>query len=124
MVQIMIKVKAGALLDQVRINRKKHDEEYLKAMEGYWTRYESRLQKALAEIGLMKKVTDKGPDNPLAGLVRPESHVEDYDVVISMLEQVKPDSEVELGTDQHKQLWLDDWSWKGQFTATNSLYTN
>lgn len=124
MVQILIKVTAGALLDQVRHNRTKHKTDYIQAMEGYWDKYEEKLQKALAEIGLMKSPTEKGPDNPLAGLVRPESHVEDYDVIISMLEQVNTESEIELGTDQHKQLWLDDWDWKGRFTATNSMYTS
>lgn len=124
MVQIMIKVKAGDLLHQVRANRTKHEIDYLDATAGYWNKYEDRLKEALAQIALMKKPEDKGPDNPLHGLLRPQSHLDDYDLAISMLEQVEEDSDIELGSDQYKQLWLDEWDWKHHFSSTNSMYTS
>jgi hypothetical protein len=120
----MIKVKAGDLHDQLKENLQKHRADYTSAMSGYWDEYKSRLEKAVQEVKKMKDDLEKGPsENPLQGLVKPRSYENDYLVAISMMERIPEDTDIELDTEQYKQLWLDDWGWKQQFVTTNASYS-
>ena len=124
-VQIKIKVKAGELEAQLKQNLAQHQADYRDAMSGYWDKYQERLERALGQLKVMIDPEDRGPsESPLQGLVKPKSYEDDYKVAISMMERVDDSTEVELDTEQYRQLWMDDWGWKQAFTTTNSMYTS
>jgi len=54
-------------------------------------------------------------------LPEPQDHTNDYDRVITMLE-MSVDSVIELDDVAFDQYVMDNWSWKGDALATNSMY--
>ena len=56
-------------------------------------------------------------------LMQPVDQTREYDRVIRALE-MSVDTKIELTEDEFSQYEMDDWSWKRQFLASNSLYTS
>jgi len=113
------KVSAGALLSQLRTNLEKHEKDHAEALEG-WKR---KMRVRLDEIVLQLDDEDFNL-HKLGELRRPETHKSDYEQAIAMLELRNSEDEIELGWDQFRQFWQDDWDWKQHFIASNSAYLN
>ena len=105
------------LLSTLRSNRQKHRAIFEEAVEGY--RFEAL--KACNEFANRLK------DGELLvvwaqKLVVPFDHTEDYDVVISMLENTMDDS-FEIDQVKYQSYVMDKWNWQTEFLASNSTYS-
>lgn len=110
-----VKVKVDELLVKVKANRKAHRDVFLRASEGYRAAAVAELDKMLEDAKSGKRV------RRYLELVEPMDQTKEYDSVISMLE-LTCDEVVELTSQEFSQYVLDDWSWKDQFTISNSQY--
>lgn len=113
-----VKMNRKNLLDIVKANAKKHQEEYLEAVQDYKVLV-AKLAKAnlklantgdLTEIEKMKKI----PSAPVA-------YADNYSRAIRMLELSVEDT---IDVEEHifNQLVLDEWGWKQSFVAASALY--
>jgi hypothetical protein len=117
-----VKMNKSSLLEIVKKNRKLHDENYKEARAAFHQKVIERLA----------KLTDAVVNNPTAepktvvqncGLVVPITQIDDYDRVISMLEN-SIDDVIELAAAEFNQYVRDEWHWKNQFTASTMSYNN
>lgn len=128
MAPLTIQVTASEMLKKLEENRTKHAEEYERQIAGYWKEYRDQLEERMVEISVL---TDKTRYDPLIGkspdmLPFPVSFLKDYDVVISMITQalaIDPAAKIDLDQAQYRQLWMDDWGWKNQFTSNSASYS-
>jgi len=111
-----IKVKKTELLEKLKANREAHQAIFDKAQDGYRKMVVEHLELMLAEAKQGKVIRRK------VELQEPVNQTKDYDRVISML-SMSQDDIIELNEHDFAQYVLDDWSWKAQFTTTNSRYT-
>jgi len=111
-----VKVKRDELLAVVRKNRETHRATFLKAVDGLEKKWRSSLEEKLAAIR-----SGRRPDRYVLVLTEPQDQTKDYDRAIKSLEMETRD-EIELDQHEFAQLVMDDWQWKGQFTATTSQY--
>jgi hypothetical protein len=58
----------------------------------------------------------------MVNLIEPMDQTRDYDRAITMLDMTTAD-DIELTPEQFQCYVMDDWSWKHQFSASNSNYT-
>lgn len=108
------------LLNKLKENRLKHQEEYAAAMEGYYVKYEERSREMTQEI----EDRLKGKDDLTAlryDLIRPQCHLDDYDLAISMLKS-SVDSTIELTSSEFRKYVLDEWDWASEFMLAKSTY--
>ena len=56
-------------------------------------------------------------------LPKPRTYAKEYETAIAMLEWTVDDV-IELDSSQFQNFVLDDWSWKKQFSDSNTLYSN
>lgn len=105
------------VVDIILTNRDAHRAVFEEAMEGYEARSVELLQEHIARIKKGKR------ERIVVSLPVPEDHTEDYDRVLSILDHDTRD-EVELDARSFDQYVRDNWSWKGEFTATTSMYNN
>lgn len=110
-----VTVEKKTLLETVRKNRSEHRNIFLRACEGYREEAIATLDKFLADAKAGKRI------HQYIGLEEPVDKTKDYDRVIKMLEMSVADT-IELTVAEFAQYVMDDWSWKGQFTATNTKY--
>lgn len=114
-----VRVKVEQLKEILEVNRDAHKAEFDQAIAGYKDRLQHELGKALNDLsgGIIPAL------QKIAGLPIPVDQTKDYDRAIQMLEMEVRD-EVELDEYTFKELVMDDWSWKPQSLATNSIYTS
>lgn len=124
-----VRINKGELLDIVRSNLEKHQAEFEAAVSGYREKLTEELDKRLTRLrdeGLAVSDLDRQSRWSLQTLYQkfpaPESHTEEYERVIRMLE-LSVDDEIELTASSFEQLVMDEWGWKGAFAATNSRYS-
>jgi len=110
-----IKVKVENLLEILKGNRQAHRAIFVEALEGYRKEAIELLEKAVADAKAGKKV------NTFIALEEPIDQTKDYDRAIGMLEMCV-DEEITINDREYSQYVMDDWSWKGQFMATNTKY--
>ena len=110
-----VKINKAKLLKKVKDNRKQHRDLFLKAQEGFRADVIEELDRALerARNGEVKRFVSILPE--------PQDHTKDYDRVITMLE-MSVDTNIELDEEAFKAYVMDDWVWKGQALATNTMY--
>jgi len=112
----IVKVERDALLTIVKGNRDKHREIFLDALKGFRAKVIDILEQRLADARAGRRL------NVRVNLPTPIDQTREYDRVIKMLEMsVEP--QIELTQSEFSAYVMDDWSWKHQFTATNSAYT-
>lgn len=111
-----VTVSKNELLAAMRANLTKHEAEYKEAIEGYKAAVIARLKKMLACAEAGKPVEEK------IGLPAPESHTEDYERVIRMLEMSKAE-EISITENQFSQYVLDKWNWQRAFKALSTQYS-
>lgn len=114
-----IKVNRESLLEILKKNEAKHTDDFKEAMK-VWTK---KATKALAKAA--KEAQDHGviDVNPLAALPKPTNFVESYkDAIV----RVEMDTREELELDDREfSAWIqDNWTWRGAFAASTSLYNN
>lgn len=113
----MVVVKKDALANALEQNRDAHRALFLEALEGYKTRSVELLEEHIERIR-------KGKVERIAvSLPVPEDHTDDYNRALVSLEW-SIFEEVELTMREFDMYVRDNWSWKGEFTATTSLYNN
>ena len=110
-----VKVKTEKLLKTIRKNRKEHRDLFLKAQEVYRQDIIEELDRMLTEARAGKKI------RRAITLPEPQDHTADYDRVITMLE-MSVDKEIKLDKYAFDQFVMDNWDWKAQSFATNSMY--
>lgn len=101
----------GTLLE----NRAKHAYDYEDAKRGFLETAEEKLAALLAEVRAGNVV------ETYLGLQTPESHLDDYDRAIQML-QWHTTEEVELTGEEFENLVMDKWQWKDRWSVSNSGY--
>lgn len=112
----IVTVKREVLLDAIKRNREKHSADFSEAMKGYREAVVVELQKKLDDAKEGKDV-----DHSLR-ILRPESHVDDYDNVISMLE-MSVSVEIQITEHQFRQFVRDQWQWKKAFETVAMAYS-
>jgi hypothetical protein len=111
----VIKVNKRDLLGKLKENRQNHEADYRTALEGYRETAIETLEEFLSKVRGGQTV------EPYLGLQVPESHLEDYDRAIQMLEWHTED-EIEMTMEQFAQYVQDDWDWKQRWSTSNSGY--
>jgi hypothetical protein len=123
--ELKFKYRPTDLLKRIEDNRGKHEEEYNKAMEGYYIEVEEQFIELVKDVKKARKRAaakeEKFDANFYIHAVQPTNHLDDYDRVIDML-KLTQDEEIELDEQQFGQYVRDEWSWKQNFTTTNSAY--
>lgn len=103
------------LITKMQENRTKHEEAFNAAMEGFSVKAKEELEEALQRMR-------EGNKAEVAVFVRPpENHLADYDAYIQAL-QVQKFEEVRLPMNEWRCYFLDEWSWKKNWTTSNSDY--
>lgn len=110
-----LKFRKTDLLEILKSNRAAHRDEFETAIAGYEVEAIKRLQDLTRQMRSGKR------PNILIQMAVPSDHTKDYDRVIRMLELSTEDT-INLHEHEFQQYIQDDWSWKGQFTASNSGY--
>lgn len=110
-----VKVKKQELLEALVKNRNVHIEDYWDAMEGYTNAAETLLKERL------QKVREKFAVDLKFNIPKPVSYEKEYDRIISMV-KMSVEDELTLSSQEFAQFVMDDWGWKGAFTATNAFY--
>lgn len=103
------------LIKKMMENRAAHEEAFNKAMEGFSLRAKQLLEESLDRIRKGSK------EAVLVHVPQPESHLADYDAYIQAL-QVQPFDDVRLPMSEWRCYYRDEWSWKRNWTTSNSDY--
>jgi hypothetical protein len=111
-----MKYRKEQLLTILKENRTKHRQIFEEACEGFKKEAIRLLGEKLALAQNGKRVIMQ------FALQQPVDQTREYDRAIKMLELCVGE-EVELGEHDFQQYVMDDWSWKGQFLASNSTYS-
>lgn len=115
-----IRVNKQELLTIIKENRKKHKKEYIEAIQAYRVKAGDIFTKELA------KIVSGENFNTRFELIKPESHIKEYDLAIKMLE-MSVDDNVEIERHEFNQLVNDEWDWKYSFSTSrlsNQAYFN
>lgn len=110
-------VERLSLLEKVRKNRAKHEQEYNEARDDYKALVIKICQDniaALTDIGVSDKKIKNIPE-------RPVHYLNEYDRSIQML-VMSVEENITLSSQEFDQLVMDNWAWKNSFLATNSSY--
>lgn len=111
-----VKVNKSDLLTALTKNRADHRAVFLDALKSYRTRVIEELDKALEDARAGRRFLTN------LMLQQPMDMTKEYDRAISMLNMSIEDV-IELSDGEFRQFVLDDWSWRNQFIAANSVYT-
>ena len=111
-----VKVDKNDLLSILKTNRDKHEKDYNDAMGGYRLVAEAELKKKLKKVRAGEKFTLYFKD-----LREPDSHVQEYQNVIDMLE-VSTDMFVEISMEDYLKYYKNEWNWCTSWKFHNSGY--
>lgn len=110
-----IEVSKHSLLAKMRENRDRHRAEFEQALDGWRITANAAVEKLYEEAKAGKL------QQAFLNLPRPEDHTPDYDRRIQMYEMDISET-VELEEHEFAQYVQDDWGWRKQWTASNSMY--
>jgi hypothetical protein len=113
----IIHVEKKALLETLRANLHQHKETYTKALEGWEVQMKEALESQLERLSQTGDIDMA----ILRRLSRPESHAQEYNTAIGMLE-MDVRSVVELSETEYRQLIEDEWYWKEEWRLSNTRY--
>lgn len=111
-----VTVTRQKLLTYLEENRTQHRALFEEAQVGFREQVIQLLDKRLEDAK-----QGKGIDLRIH-LPEPQDHTKDYDRVILMV-KMSVNDEIELTHQEFQQYVMDDWSWKREFVATASNYT-
>lgn len=109
-----VNVKKDKLMKILLDNRKKHRSAFEKACDDYRVALVGILDDKLRDAKSGKRVEHT------ISLYMPADQTKDYDRAINMLE-MSVDKIINLQEHEFAQLVQDEWTWKHQFSASNSL---
>lgn len=122
-----ITIKKVDALEKIKANREIHIADFKEAVEGYKKEVQREVAKAIVKLqGQADKIIDSnGVPQQLtpfySALKVPQSHEDDYNTVIKMLEmEIKP--EITISTEEFTCYLEDKWDWKEDFTRTTTVY--
>ena len=122
-----VKVKRDELLIVLKKNREQHLKDYTEACAGYRERALARISEIFEEAKGTINSLKEGQTVAFMGfgfnLPVPQSHEKAYDQIIRMME-MSVDEEITLTCSQFGCFVMDDWDWKEQWSASNSVYMN
>ncbi len=104
------------LIEKIQANRDKHRAIFEEALEGY------RQAAITAFSERLDKIKARKPFTINFNLHEPQDHTGDYDRVLTMLKMHQGQT-LELGQEDFAMYVLDDWSWKRQWIASNTQYS-
>lgn len=105
------------LVKIVTANRNKHEENYKKAVKVY-------TEEAIEMFeGKIKDFKSGKIDKPHIKISVPESHLEDYNLCLKMLNS-EIDDRVVLDTQDYKNYVLDEWHWSNSFESNTISYSS
>ena len=111
-----VKIKKEELLATIKANRTKHKEIVDEAFAKY-------REMAIAELDSMIKEAKAGKRiRRSVDLVEPVDQTKEYNSAIRKLEMSVEDV-IELDEYEFESLIMDNWRWKNQWSASNSLYS-
>lgn len=110
-----IKVDKFRVLGIIKTSRKKHKKDYYDAIKAYRVKVGDLMAKEL------QKVVSGEDFDPYFRVEKPQSHLNEYDLAIQMLE-MSVDDVIEIQAHEFNQLVNDEWNWKSQFKS--SIYSN
>lgn len=110
-------IKKEKLLAILKENRGKHRGIFDKAVDGFRQKSIEALEKKIEKIKKGKL------ENVMINFPIPEDHTIDYDRVIRMIELTEEEV-IKLTEDESRMYLMDDWAWKRQWSASNSMYTD
>lgn len=111
-----ITVDKAQLLATLKENRKKHVKEFKEAKANYLKIVAKELAKRLKKVESGKKFHLN-----FTGLYEPQSHTEDFDRAIGMVEWEQADS-IKLSQEDFTRYIQDDWEWKAHFRRMSETY--
>lgn len=111
----IVKVKVDRLLAELKKNRAKHRENFLKAQDGFRREVIEQLDAALQDARDGKRF------KTMFSLPAPVDQTPEYDTAIEMLGW-SVDNEVELSQEEFRQYIFDDWHWKQHWMTSNTAY--
>jgi hypothetical protein len=122
-----VKVKRDELLAVLKKNRERHIADYIEACAGYRASALERIDEIFsdlkAKIGGLREGQTIAVIGLQFGLAVPETHEKAYDQIIRMME-MSVDEEITLTCSQFGCFVMDDWDWKQQWSASNTMYMN
>lgn len=110
-----VKISKTVLLETLKKNRKAHRDIFLEAQEGYRMEAIKILDEALKDARENRKIIT------YINLTVPVDQTSDYDRAIKMVE-MSIDENIEISESDFACYILDDWSWKSNFLASNTMY--
>lgn len=117
---ITTKVDKEQLLETLKSNREKHEQDY-KTAHKIW---EGDVLKRLSQV---RREAGKGDFShvqfPLNSLPEPRSYLDEYDTAIARVEW-EVMSTIELDQHEFGKYVLDQWSFSHDFIGTTSLYNS
>lgn len=111
-----VNVDRGQVLDILKQNRAQHRKIFDEAVKGYRKEVIRQLKAHIREMESGK------PKRTYISIPLPEDHTQDYDDAIGLLELTE-DVLIEMDVETYKSFYKDDWTWKRQFLASNSGYS-
>jgi dGTP triphosphohydrolase len=113
-----VKVSKEQLMNVLKVNRKRHAEQFDVAFDGYKKKFIVKTEKILsdAKAGVIPS------RRALTTLDKPEDHVDDYDNVLRMLVMHVEDS-IELSYNEFRCYVNDEWGWRNDFVRSFSANT-
>lgn len=111
-----ITVEKAPLIATLKANRETHRAIFEEAVEGFRAEAIDQLKAHL------KRVKSGKPKRVYVSVPEPSDHTHDYDVAIEML-QMDVNDHVELDEQSFRSFVKDEWDWKTQFLASNSMYS-
>ena len=112
-----VTVKKDVLLKTLQANLETHKKDYEEALTGFKEAAKAKLEEHLELLNKDGKVVLQ------LGLTVPVEYSKEYNRVIKMLEMSTAD-EIIISESQFNQYVMDDWNWKGAFTANSAMYAN
>ena len=115
----LVKVNRDKLIEKLKENRKKHQQEYTEAVNAYQDACVKELQDALKKVRGWKSYEDY--DVVQVSNYPPTHHLKDYDRVLASLE-MSVDQDLVITAAQVSQFVMDEWNWSEQFRNSTSNY--
>ena len=112
-----VTVPKATLLAAIQANRTKHAESYAAAMIAYRKAYTDEVHAHFITA------TQGGKIERALECAEPEEHLDEYDLVIEMLEMSTSDT-VTISSPQFKNFVKDEWNWTSSFLSNTMSYSS
>lgn len=135
-----VTIERSKLLEAITENKKTHDEIHENALQGYYKRVKEEIQKRIDLLtplkeSFQKTLSEVHPETGIAvalntehqyslfnlGVPFPSNHSDDYNRAIRMVE-LSAHELFSLSEKEFAQYVMNDWAWRQDFLASNSLY--